>query len=427
MELLEKIIEITSFIDEAQWNDVAEQRKQGRTLVNYSDHNWFHDNPDSRILTHYLCYITDRQMPYERIWNVGGFVFSNMVKEYMQGVSTSNLLSPNTTNSHIQLVNDSLKFLCRGLGLTKSQQYLLGSACNESGNVIFASRFITTDYRNIYNVLYILEKLQKEKVIPKRSLVEYIKEVIRVYPKEEIVKRMAYALYLLTYKDVKNRNPKESVDTFVRNTEKESISQYEMVRSFLNGQDEHDVGFNNYCKKKIYYSKRIWCSIRDYILDPEYNDFFIAEIRKVLCDVINKMEYLRQMELPGDVWNNNSNFLDCNIKRLQPNENKPPFNKYLRDQYDKLKGLEGYAEQFDITFSLAPRMCESLDCEFCPYGLLHEERKDGTRIMHHFEEMCIDNSDKLCPIILHSTGYKSKCVGTNDCALYKLWNNKHKY
>lgn len=430
---LNDLLKVTSFIDEARWKDVTEQRRQGRMLINYSDPKWFRDNPDGRILTHYLCYITDRQMPYERIWNVGGFVFSNLIKKYQQGTSTNRLLSlpedSRDCDAHIQIEQsdrhkETLKFVSKGIKPTKTQKYLLGSTY-ENKNVVFASRFVTTDFRNIYNVLYILEKLQKEKVIPNRSLVEYIKEVIRAYPKEKIVKRIAYALYLLTYKDVNNRNSKESVDAFVRNTKEESNRQYKMVHAFLKGQDEHDVGFNDYCNNQNFSSKRIWCSIRDYILDPEFKEFFISEIRKELNDDINKMEYLKQLELPGDVWNNNSHFLDCNIKRSIPNEYKSPFNKYLRNlikERDDIK--EGYVAQFDITFSLTPRMCEKLECDYCPYGILYEKRFDGVPYKHHFEEMCVDNREKLCPIILHSTGYKSKCVGTNNCILHKIWKNK---
>lgn len=72
--MLTEIFKVMSFYDKIRWGSIS----------NYDTINFFRDNldVDTKILTHWLCYITDRQMPYKRIWDLGGFVFSELVDEY---------------------------------------------------------------------------------------------------------------------------------------------------------------------------------------------------------------------------------------------------------------------------------------------------------------------------------------------------------
>ena len=183
----------------------------------------------------------------------------------------------------------------------------------------------------------------------------------------------------------------------------------------IKNSENFNIGHASYCKTQKFRSKRIWCSIRDYLLDPEYKAYFNSEIKTVLEDDISSLPYLKQLELPGDIWNNNSHFIQCNFKR---EDYIPHFNKYLRKVYDKNANSHVYAAQFDVTFSLAPRMCENLDCAYCPYGLLHAYKNDGTSIVHKMNELCVDDCSKICPVVLHSTGYKMYCKGKKNCVLY---------
>ncbi|MCR4812126.1 MAG: hypothetical protein K5867_05970 [Bacteroidales bacterium] len=434
MDCCDKLFSITSFIDKARWEDVKEQRGQGRMLINYCDADYFSKNPDARTLTHYLCYITDRQMPFDRIFDIGGYVFSSLVKSYLQSKTTTNeLLSINPCGSYVSIdeKENKLKFVCHDKA-TDSQRHLIGSSYDDdSKRTVFASRFVTTDYKSIYNVLYILENLKKEGIIKSRSLVEFIKRVVSVYPEKDcLLKRIAYALYLLTYDGVSNKLKTDSIEKYLEGTCVCSENQYKKAKSFLL-KAESNTGFEEYCKKNIFYSKRIWCSIRDYILDPEYSEYFIPEIKEVLGEDISEIKYLRQLELPGDVWNNNPRYRDCNFKRIlniHEDCNNPLNNalrKWWNGNWDKceIKGNE-YIEQFDITFSLAPRMCANMECGCCPYGLLHDSQIDGTKITHQFERLCIDNINKFCPVVLCSAGYKSNCVGRDSCVLYEIWMEK---
>jgi hypothetical protein len=71
---LDKIFEIVSFYDKCRWEDAG-----NNNLINF-----YRDGlaDDTKLLTHWLCYITDRQMDFQRIWDVGGFVFSELADKY---------------------------------------------------------------------------------------------------------------------------------------------------------------------------------------------------------------------------------------------------------------------------------------------------------------------------------------------------------
>ena len=173
------IFSITDFLDKARWEDA--EKRSPVSLVNYADPSFYCLPNENSILVHYLCYITDRQMPYQRIWNVGGFIFSDLIKHYTSThTSVSDLLDVNGQNTYIKLLKGGTKeYLTFAISLPQNisnqQLYLLGDAISEN-TVSFSSRFVTTDYRSIYNVLYILRRLAEEEIIEKPSIVDYIKK-----------------------------------------------------------------------------------------------------------------------------------------------------------------------------------------------------------------------------------------------------------
>lgn len=395
---------ITDFIDKARWSDKN----------NYSEVNYFNDKMpfEDRILTHYISYITDRQMPFQRIWEIGGYVFSALIEQYVEGYcSTENLLSPSFDYSFVEKNQnkESLQFKCdcEWDSLSVSQQNLLRDSYSD-GKVVFRSRFVTTDYRSIYNTLYILEN------IADRSLLNYIKIVINLCKngnKDDIVRRIAFGLHLLTYENIKNKLQGESIEKFLENTRKYAQEQCERVEGLLDDYSKFDREYQVFVKKQMYSSKRLWCSIRDYMKWKGYSTFFYNELKDVLEDDIRDVKYLCQLELPGDIWNNNSRFIECNF----PNKGKEQLNVYLRKEYERLKSdlQAAHVEQFDVTFSLAPRMCETKSCSSCPYALISGRCND-------FEKLCVNDKNKYCPIILHSTGFKFTCVGEDSCTLKSI-------
>ena len=68
---INRLFEITNFLDNARWLS-----KENYNLINFFTTGL---SDDEKLLTHWLCYITDRQMPFRRIWDIGGFIFSELV------------------------------------------------------------------------------------------------------------------------------------------------------------------------------------------------------------------------------------------------------------------------------------------------------------------------------------------------------------
>ena len=79
VEKLNRILDIFSQLDDIRWN-IADNYN----LINYCCDKDKLTN-DEKLLTHWLCYITDRQMGFERVWDVGGYVISHMVRAFTQG------------------------------------------------------------------------------------------------------------------------------------------------------------------------------------------------------------------------------------------------------------------------------------------------------------------------------------------------------
>jgi len=73
-----KICKVISWLDDRRWN----------TEDNYNFINFFREDLSNceQILTHWICYITDRQMPFEAVWDKGGYVFSELVYEYKRQI-----------------------------------------------------------------------------------------------------------------------------------------------------------------------------------------------------------------------------------------------------------------------------------------------------------------------------------------------------
>lgn len=89
-ETVARLFALTDFIDKARWQPAAEQ------LINYAPVKL---SDDDKILVHWLCFITDRRTPWERIWDLGGFIFSQLVYEIKRKKDLS-ILNPASQGSY---------------------------------------------------------------------------------------------------------------------------------------------------------------------------------------------------------------------------------------------------------------------------------------------------------------------------------------
>jgi len=360
---LVKIFRTISWLDLRRWN----------VDDNYNFINFFRDDllNHEKILTHWICYITDRQMPFELVWDKGGYVFSNLVYKYIRTE-----LSPlKILNQHYEKYNDH-----------KGKEHF---RFKSSHNGTFASRYVTDDYQNILQTLEVLDKQDY-----KRNIIVYVINVLRKYQgAEDLLIRVACALYLLTYRlDRKKANSDEIVRT-------------------LNDENEFDKKLQAFKRTSTSGKKRLWCCIRDY-KKGQYCEIFNKAIKEVAGEdageIVERWNELpmNQIELPGDVWNNSPLFREnlfpnvINIDDIPKTWEMPKIIKVLFNQLKNNKELtDFYPEQFDITFDFVPRMCAKNLCKVCLFG------------MNGVDSICIPSQDKYCPVALLSCGYIERCVG----------------
>jgi len=368
--VLIRIFKTISWLDSRRWN----------TENNYNVLRFFPNDftNSEKILTHWICYITDRQLPFEIVWDKGGHVLSELVYNY-----SGNELSPK------KVLNNHYKE--RDKDNMGKQRFWFKS----SDNVSFASRFVTDDYQNILQTLGILSNLKYG-----RNIIAYIVNIIRRFQsKNNLLGRVACGLHLLTYQlDGKKANP-------------------EKIMKILNEDKEFEKKLTEFERTSTINKKRLWCCVRDY-KKGLYYEIFKEAIKEIagndaaeLVDIWNKLP-MNQIELPGDVWNNSplfKNNLFGNVIDIDGIPKTWRMPKIIRELYNQLRNDEAvnnfYPEQFDITFDFVPRMCNKKLCNICLFG------KNGV------ESICIPTQDKYCPVALSNCGYISKCEGQEKCIL----------
>lgn len=402
-KLFEEKFAVMHFLDSIRW-----QESSGNYLINFAYPNLKNTSElsaDEKILTHWLSYITERQMPFQQIWDKGGFIFSEIVHEYKDNKGIYHF--PDFKSGFFRKTEDegyefASKITYSDLNASQKRRLelyytneQLEEARKSDMNITFKSRFYTDDYLCI---LYTLKTLAHEKF--GGSLTKYLSLVIeKIYKMENLtleekikycVLGMAYALHRMTYSinfsyNGKRISYKESeknlnVESFVNSNEfdlrvkahkkniitdifdKDGESFCEVLEKFF------DMNTPENKNKEKFSMKRTWCSLRDYLKFPEYKKWFSSCIRsctentvdeyflnKLFSDENNSSEACRWLELPGDVWNENSIFRRCITVQT-----KGKLGEVIRNEYNNIPAEKrvGYPEEFDTTFDFVPRMCE---------------------------------------------------------------------
>jgi hypothetical protein len=365
-----KVLKAISWLDSKRWDKEE----------NYNFINFFREDltNSEKIFTHWISYITDRQMPFEIVWDKGGYVFSEIVYEY----SNNNYSPESLLNNHYEIYKDKNDF----------KKYRFKSTDNQ----YFASRYVSHDYQNILQTLEILfdEKYGK-------NIIKFIIDIILNFKGEsDLLIKVACALHLLTYQ-----------------LEKKKAIPHKIIE-ILDSKKEFNKKIEEFKRTATIGKKRLWCCIRDY-KKGIYNNIFNEAIKdnyrfdaQELITIWNNFP-MSDIELPGDVWNNSPLFrakLFANIINIDEVPDSWGMPKIIRKIYDQFKDSENieffYPEQFDITFDFVPRMCNKKLCDICIFG------PNGAG------SICIPSSDKYCPVSLVSCGYKTKCTGnTEDCLI----------
>lgn len=399
--MLKSVFRIISFYDTIRWHSVANYN-----LINYYKENL--DN-DSRLLTHWLCYITDRQMAFERVWDIGGYIFSELI-DTIKKQKNLNLLNP--TNSKAFIAKNHEGYYFTSQSKSNGNEILKQYGLKDSDVVIFSSRYYPSDY---YSILYTLSFLEKYDF----SLTKFIAECYRKHEnKADYITRILYSLYLVTYHDI-GQPTKSSLADFDENLNSAEIHT-EFVLGVLNSSEKFEKEYKIFDKAKKFGQKRAWCSLRDFFKSPEFNENFKGALKdqgfqnEDLTQLFS-LKSLQQFELPGDVWNNNSKFRNCILKDTEYQNTPKALNKILREYYNKNKDdlINCYPEQFDVTFDFVPRMCMKNNCDICPIGSLKRNSQSN------FTKTCVQNPKLYCSVAMIDGNYKIDCYGSG-CKLLEI-------
>ena len=382
-ETLRLILETFSHLDEIRWSV-----KDNYNLINcYCGEGELND--DEKLLTHWLCYVMDRRTRFQRVWEVGGYVVSHMVRAYKDGRGLDEL-----RKAYVQEEPGKVRLKCP-LGEDADEdakrrlaRYMDGKGMDK-GTATFASRYTPDDVVKMFRTLHILAKHYE------RSLAGFIAASYKGENDDRIaIRRMAVALDGLTY-------PVERVSVAEFGAAMEKMQS--AADKFTMPTDVEREMFNRKC---------LWCCVRDYLKSPEFNPVFVHALEKCRAESPerwniegrksdpNLRQALDALELPGDVWNNSAVVRDgLFAPRLGAKPKSWSMPQTIRAAYTPLseERLFGfYPEQLDVTFDFVPQMCVRGMCDVCLFG-------------GGIEQVCHGNPDLLCPVALTSCGYRHKC------------------
>ena len=192
---------ITAFLDAARWESVGNYN-----LINFCSDSL---SDDEKILTHWLCYVTDRQMPFDRIWSIGGFVFSELVHE-MKTRSDFDLLNPSKPDKSFFIRAQDYQDKDRyGFKDKRLDGFLFVSHKEVGSNTrlqeyefkndtrpYFIPRYYPSDYFSLLSTFVVLQEYDN-------SLATFVISILnRNMGDPMLVPKLVFALYLLTYHDI---------------------------------------------------------------------------------------------------------------------------------------------------------------------------------------------------------------------------------
>lgn len=349
MEELRRFTSIICWLDDARWATDE--------LWSWWDHEACKAlNSEQKVLAHWITSITNMQMSANAVWKRGLPILAELVQDYTEALLTPRALM----EKYSRPVNKSKR--------------TVRTLSNRSGLLDFTPRY-SRHYDQITRTLEIL-------IDYNRSLVRFLQTYSKQYKQKEL-SHVAHALDLLTYRwDVDKARP-------ILNSVIEMDQDFQRWQRDMNRPQGHG-------------RKRLWMALRDYVKTP-----FKHWVEESFSWPENLD--LRELELPGDVWNN-----EFAIKLLHPLAARNGVTtKTLRGaslsapalakQIDMVvRSIEPttcfYPERLDVSFDFASRMCGADLCSVCLFG------------KNLAKEFCVSqNPTKLCPVLFVSAGYIRPC------------------
>jgi len=301
---LKEDLDLIKKLDRGRWMHEKSSREFYEPETNFSS--------DEKILCHWITYVTNRIIPADQVWKNLHKIFSYWVKEYKKTIDPEKFLEENFDKDNGFRGYDEI--------------------CGKS-------RYPEVDFKNIRKTLLVLENYDK-------SLVKFVSELLtRFKDDKKVVRKIACALYLITYD----------------NKLDEDKTLY-----LLNSKKEFERYYKRWEKKVCQNKKRLWAAFRDYIKNPYYQKNFIETLHQIEVDnelvelwrkFGEEFDYLNQLELPGDRWNERfareyliplaiylgiKNVHSKNVSELARSISEHLYNRYK---------IEFYPELFDFSFN----------------------------------------------------------------------------
>jgi len=368
---LRVILETFASLDEARWRS-----QSGHNFLNLCRDGL---SADEKLLTHWLCYVTDRQTAFRRIWEVGGYVLSHLVHAYASACGTGvrelfgRCLRTNGSGFLLECPLEGPNERLERYGV-------------HEGPVQFVSRYMPEDAALIFRTLAVLDS------VAGRSMGRFFGQTVEPgLALEDAILSVAGGLDQLTY----------CVGGALSASELEQRLETEAVRA---AEFELDAAH----QMPHFSRKRLWAALRDYLKHQELNACFVAALREADVPGADRWDRsnpelvaaLHVLELPGDIWNNAETFrtgLFSPFLAGEPKSWKMP--RIIREVYDRLAAEDEigfYPEQLDVTFDFVPRMCEQQMCRACPFGA-------------GIDQLCHEDRELWCPVLLSCCGYTVRC------------------
>lgn len=388
-DALNVVLRTFSFLDEIRWRDTS----------NYNTINFAYPEPsdDEILLTHWLCYVSDRQMPFRRIWDVGGYVISNMVHDFYNGTEL-----PALKDKYVcEFYENNRRRVDIRCPLIRENRTLENYGY-ETGNMVqFSSRYMAEDLTRMFATFRILSEISD------RSIGRFMALMLQGQSCDPgSVRLLARALNGLTY---------DLHYAFSDLPSKLSVSTFDAaLKTILCGVLNTDVHFPD-CDADFFSRKRLWCSIRDFMKSGEFNPPFvnvlstnrIPNAADWTYGTEDSREALTAIELPGDVWNNRDVFrgglFSPYLEGERTSWRMPQTVREIFNSLSESSDVLFYPEQLDVTFDFVPRMCERRLGGICVFG------QGIGQICHH-------QAGLSCSVALVTCGYLHEC-NPDDCPI----------
>jgi len=383
------IWEIIRWLDEVCWN------KEEMRQVTIPGPVYESLGSKQKILVHWLAYVTDQQRPYEDVWTKGAPIFAEIVKNYTEEPGPG---------------FDALTRFTSSSGKRGGVDIFTSKRQSIDGQPIKYTPRFGMHIISIATTLHLLEQFN-------RNWVQYLSDNWNFIagakqPKEgdNRVSRIAFLMYLLTYSAVKRGMV--SFETNEKGIKRHIENHSKRVKRLLDDKEELVKQFYRWSNKERFH-KRLWAALLDYLKPGSpYRAHFIEALEDLGNDgflgfLKEENEILESLELPGDIWN--LRFVNKIFKEDigSPSELRERYRTIIQPQN---MGAKFYPEQFDVSFSFSPHMCDEMMEDYCPFRVDSDIRK------FCLQTMGMKGENNLCPVAMVTCGFRYYCR-SQDCPI----------